>query len=309
MRFRGERLTVRLEYAECNEGWHWIDGLAAVADQRFLPFNKPNPHHEAEKLIPAVLSERTFGTKLHWFSTRDEVSEWGRGFLLALGMKVRYMTLPPREDDSICFHDAILLSAPTTLRYVPDQSTNHWIRTEVLEHCKLPRANSSWPVSKAVVLDRLEGPRRLGNKFQIGDLVSQQLDVPVDYKLSGLGSFCQQVAPVTQADLFVVPHGSQNVVMLFARPGAIVIEVFPYLFYTTALRNYTHAADISVYSVLGNLPPGDWKLWFFSLFGWDFCFYYMRLCKNYARRQPIYADLLELEKALGVIQRANGSFA
>ncbi|CAM6094654.1 unnamed protein product [Calypogeia fissa] len=311
MRFHGELLTVRFEYAECNEGWHWIDGLAAVADQRFLPYKKPNPHHEAEKLIPAVLLERKFGPTLHWFSTREEVSEWGKGFLLALGMekKVRYMNLPSREDDSICFHDAILLSAPTNLLYIPDQSTNQWLRGQVMEYCQLLHENSSWPISKAIVLDRLVGPRRLGNKRQIGDLVSQRLDVPVEHKLSGLGSFCEQVAPVTQADLFVVPHGSQNVVMLFARPGAIIIEVFPHLFHTTALRNFTHAAEVNVYSVLGLLPPGDWKLWFFSMFGWNFCYYHMRLCKNYARRQPIYADLLELERVLGVIQRANGSFA
>ncbi|KAL2643849.1 hypothetical protein R1flu_011436 [Riccia fluitans] len=310
MRFQGERLTVGVQYSDCDEDWEWVDGLTAVADQRFLPYNKPNPHHEAEKIIPALLLAKTFGTPLRWFANHTEISKWARGFLEAFGMeeRVHYLTLPAKRDAPVCFRDAILLSSPTNLRYVPDESTNEWLRNQVLEFCNLPRENSSSPISSAVILDRLGGPRRLGNKAEIAQVVSETLEVPVIHTISGMGTFCEQVAPVTKADLFVVPHGSQNVVFLFARPGAFVIEVFPYLFYSTAFRNYTHAARLHVYSLLGLAPPGDWKLWFFSIFGWDFCFDKVRWCKNHARTQHIYADLFELERALSMIKRTNGSF-
>lgn len=310
MRFQGERLTVGVEYSECDEDWSWTDGLTAVADQRFLPYNKPNPHHEAEKIIPAVLLARQFHTKLHWFSNQAEVSKWATGFLEAVNMTkdVVYLNLPAKRDVPICFHDAVLLSSPTNLRYVPDESTNEWLRNQVLEFCNLTRENSSWPITNALILDRTGGPRRLGNKPDIARVVEDTLQVPVVDELSGMGSFCEQVEPVTKADLFVVPHGSQNVVFLFARPGAFIIEVFPFLFYSTAFRNYTHAAQLHVYSLLGLLPPGDWQLRFFSIFGWDFCFDKLRWCKNHARGQKIYADLNELEKALSMISRTNGSF-
>ena len=57
MRFFGEKLTVPVERdSNCNKGWHWVSGFSLVMDQRWLPAGKPNPHHEAEKLIPQFSS-------------------------------------------------------------------------------------------------------------------------------------------------------------------------------------------------------------------------------------------------------------
>lgn len=74
-------------------------------------------------------------------------------------------------------------------------------------------------------------------------------------------------------------------------------QVFPYLYYTNALRNLTHAAGLQVYAVLGKHSQNNFLMRIFSLVGWDVC-YSLRWCKNYARQQPITVDIQELEKIL-----------
>jgi hypothetical protein len=49
MRFSGERLTLPVMPSVCGQEKKGIPGLSLVADQRYLPYKKPNPHHEAEK--------------------------------------------------------------------------------------------------------------------------------------------------------------------------------------------------------------------------------------------------------------------
>jgi len=53
----------------------------------------------------------------------------------------------------------------------------------------------------------------------------------------------EQVREVAEEDLIVVPHGSQNVNLLFARKGAVVIEVrglsFTLTFLSSLLRSST----------------------------------------------------------------------
>lgn len=115
---------------------------------------------------------------------------------------------------------------------------------------------------------------------------------------SGNGSFCDQVREVAEEDLIVVPHGSQNVNLLFARKGAVVVEIFPYLYYTTALRNYTHAAQLHVYPLLGDIPKKNFRLHLLSIVGWDSCFEKFRWCKYYSRKQVVHADIEELKKLL-----------
>jgi hypothetical protein len=198
MRFNGEQLTVPVVKASCDKGWHWISGLSLVADQRFLPEGKPNPHHEAEKLIPALLLAQRYkgpNVSLHWFAAKSDVSVWAQGLLDAFNLldKVRYHVLPSRTDDSICFEDAVLFSGPTQVCYIPDMETNAWLRAHVLNHCSIPSVNASWPVTQAVIMDRNKGPRQLANKHEIGDLLGKVLQVPVKHLLAGTGSFCDQV--------------------------------------------------------------------------------------------------------------------
>lgn len=135
MRFFGEKLTVPVERdSNCNVGWHWVQGFSLVLDQRFLPAGKPNPHHEAEKLVPAYLLKQFLNksANLQWFASPNDVSVWGKGLLTALDLPVRYHTLPIHKDDSFCFKDAVLFSGPTHVKYVPDVATNSWLRSQVL---------------------------------------------------------------------------------------------------------------------------------------------------------------------------------
>ena len=310
MRFWGEELTVPVVYdSSCSTGWHWMSGFGLVLDQRFLPRGKPNPHHEAEKILPAMFFKQLNGSAtIHWFAAEKDVSIWGRGLLQALEQKVRYQELPTRADDSICFYDAVLFSGPTSVKYVPDVETNAELRSKVLKYCGIEPANASWPVRKAVVLDRASGPRRLANKLDVGDVISEVLMVPVEHRASGLGSFCDQVKSVAEDDFFIVPHGSQNVNFLFARPGAVVIEVFPYLFHTDAFQNFTHATAIELQPLLGIRPPDNILMGVYSFLGWDACYNHVRWCKNYSRKQAIHVDLIELAKLVRSIQVQRSAF-
>jgi len=137
MRFFGEKLTVPVEWdSHCNEGWHWVQGFSLVLDQRFLPAGKPNPHHEAEKLIPALLLKQFLNqsANLQWFASPSDVSVWGKGLLTAFGLTVRFHNLPVDKDDSICFKDAVLFSGPTHVKYVPNEETNSLLRSQVNFH-------------------------------------------------------------------------------------------------------------------------------------------------------------------------------
>lgn len=303
MRFSGERLTLPVMPSVCGQEKNGIPGLSLVADQRYLPYKKPNPHHEAEKIIPALLFLQHYEQRnhtLYWFSRSDEISEWGRGLLEAFGMQknVKYVEFPDKKNGTVCFQDAIVFSAGTSLYYVPDHDTNERLRRRVLQYCSIPIVNASWPPRKAAILDRMNGSRALKNKLVIEQILSQELKINVRHGYSGNGSFCDQVREVAEEDLIVVPHGSQNVNLLFARKGAVVIEVFPYLYHTTALRNYTHAAQLHVYPLLGDIPQNNLILHLLSSVGWDSCFEKFRWCKYYSRKQVVHADIEELKKLL-----------
>jgi hypothetical protein len=135
--------------------------------------------------------------------------------------------------------------------------------------------------------------------------MEQLLQAPVEHRSGGIGSFCEQVRSVAEDDFFLVPHGSQNVNFLFARPGAVVLEVFPYLYHTDAFRNFTHAADLDVYPLLGAKPDNSW-IRLLSLLGWDGCFHWQP-CKNYARLQPLHIDLLKLQDLIRAVQKQKSS--
>jgi hypothetical protein len=127
MRFHGETLTLPLEITdrECQkrEGVQTRSPsrLALVADDRFLPLDKPNPYHEAEKLIPAIFLSKVHNSawgedsllptaetldltkgeanqeqetlrrpQLFWFKDPATLSKWAEGFLRAFNISISY---------------------------------------------------------------------------------------------------------------------------------------------------------------------------------------------------------------------------
>ncbi|MCO5590684.1 hypothetical protein L7F22_044658 [Adiantum nelumboides] len=206
MRFYGERLTLPVVRSSFCIGHQkqWVTGLAMVVDQRYLPYGKPNPHHEAEKLVPALLMHQKLkgltNITLYWFASPSDLSEWAVGFMRAVGMDgiVQFLELPKKDEADLCFKDAVLFSAPTNLWYIPDKRWNHWLRSKILQHCSIPSENASWPVKTAAILDREGGTRHFLNKQQVAEAIHRVLNVSVRQGFCGVGTFCEQeaIAPI-----------------------------------------------------------------------------------------------------------------
>lgn len=98
----------------------WIRGLQMVADLTLMPDGPrvgPNPHHEAEKLIPAILFSHLYGLKnstLYWFANKEPktISPWSLGLIEVFqkSMKVEFLDVPASDEPQICFEDAVLFS-------------------------------------------------------------------------------------------------------------------------------------------------------------------------------------------------------
>ncbi len=98
----------------------WVRGVHMVADVKLMPNGPnvgPNPHHEAEKLIPAILLSHLYGLEnstLHWFTSTDPstISEWSLGLIKVFQqtLRVNFLNVPNDHEPQVCFEDAILFS-------------------------------------------------------------------------------------------------------------------------------------------------------------------------------------------------------
>ena len=96
-----------------------------VADVKLMPDGPkvgPNPHHEAEKLIPAILLSHLYGldnSTLYWFANQGPktISRWTLGLIEVFlkTMKVEFMDVPGRDEPQVCFEDAVLFSGISSI--------------------------------------------------------------------------------------------------------------------------------------------------------------------------------------------------
>lgn len=288
----------------------WIRGTQMVADLKMMPYGAnigPNPHHEAEKLIPAILLSHLYGlnkSTLYWFADPADpstLSRWSLGLAAAFSreLNVKFLNLPGPEDPSICFEDAILFSGVTNAGYMPNTEANDWLRGQVLSYCGIPSINAHRPLADVVVVKRRNSSRPIANLASVEEVLQRELLVPLKHAISGLGDFCEQVKVVAEADFLITPHGSHNINFLFARPEAIVFEAFPLLYYIDWFKNYVHATSVHHYELYGTWPSEEGgmplKMRVFALLlGWKRCFS-VRQCMNYSKSQPIFVDLEQLE--------------
>lgn len=183
---------------------HWIRGLQMVADVKLMPHGKkvgPNPHHEAEKLIPAVLLSHLYGLRnstLYWFAHRDPktISRWSLGLIKVFleTMKVEFMDVPGPDEPQICFEDAILFSGLTNAGYVPGREANAWLREKVLGFCNIPVLDASRPVNNVVIVERIHSSRSIANMDEVKYTLEKELMVVPKVVTSGVGDFCDQVS-------------------------------------------------------------------------------------------------------------------
>ena len=287
----------------------WIRGLQMVADVKLMPDGPnvgPNPHHEAEKLVPAILLSHLYGLQnatLHWFTSQDPstVSRWSLGLLKVFreSLAVKFLNTPGAGEPQICFEDAILFSGLTNAGYIPGREANAWLRKKVLGFCKVPVTDASRPVKNVVVLERVNSSRSIANMEEVLFTLERELAVAPKVVTSGGGGFCDQVKLIADTDVVLTPHGSHNVNFLFARRFATVLEVFPLLYYIDWFGNYVHAANLNHYELYGTWLAEQGSMPFkmrmyANLYGWKNCFS-TRGCMNYAKNQKVAIDIDQLE--------------
>lgn len=290
----------------------WIHGLQMVADLTLMPHGKagPNPHHESEKVIPAILMSQLYSLKnstFYWFADPYDptsISMWSKGLLkvFASQMKVEYLHPVVADEFPICFEDAIIFAGLTNAAYIPNEAAHDWLRQKVLAHCKIPSMNARRPLSDVIVLNRPNSSRNIANFKEMQEMLEKELHLAVKVAEPGPLEFCQQVRLVAEADVLLTPHGSQNVAVLFSRPFAVILEVFPVLYYIDWLGNLLHAGKVYHYELYGTWTterlgmPFQMRL-YAVLLGWKRCFS-VRGCMNYGKSQKIFVDLDQLEEIL-----------
>lgn len=290
----------------------WIRGLQMVADLTLMPAGEfgPNPHHEAEKLVPAIVLSQLSefeNSSLYWFADPKDplmISKWSLGLLdvFSEDLRVEYVSPVAKGQPPMCFEDAILFARLTNSGYMPNAVTHDWFRKRVLEHCDVPSVEANVPVRDAVIVHRPNSSRNIWNYDAVKDLLETELQIPVKMAVPRSWSFCEQVKLIAEADIVLTPHGSQNVNLLMGKPGSTVIEAFPLLYYVDWYKHYLHAGRIKFYELFGTWPmengsmPLRSRLYAF-LHGWQGCFS-VRHCMNYAKKQEIYVDLDQLKSLL-----------
>lgn len=290
----------------------WIRGLQMVADLTLMPDGPrvgPNPHHEAEKLIPAILFSHLYGLKnstLYWFANKEPktISPWSLGLIEVFqkSMNVEFLDVPASDEPQICFEDAVLFSGLTNGGYMPGLEANDWLREKVLGYCNIPMMEASRPVENVVVLERLNSSRSIANMEEVIYTLQKELLVVPKVVTSGVGDFCDQVKVIATADVAVTPHGSHNINFLFARRYSTVLEAFPLLYYIDWFGNYVHAASINHYELYGTWLAEQGSMPFMmrvyaNLYGWKKCFH-TRGCMNYAKSQDVAINIGQLERVL-----------
>lgn len=295
----------------------WIRGLQMVADLTLMPTGRvgPNPHHEAEKVVPAILFSQLSEFKnssLYWFADPNDplmISQWSLGLLdvFTNDLKVEYMMPVAKDQAPICFEDAILFTGVTNSGYMPNVTTHDWFRRRILEHCEVPVMEANRPVQDVVIIHRPNSSRNFGNYEEVKNMMEAKLQVPVKMAVPGPWTLCDQVKLVAEADIVLTPHGSQNANLLVVRPGAAVMEVFPLLYYIDWYGHYLHAGRVSHYELFGTWPSEKGSMPFLMrlyayLYGWQRCFF-VRRCMNYGKSQKIHVDVGQLELLLQTLIR------
>ncbi|KAI5069393.1 hypothetical protein GOP47_0015694 [Adiantum capillus-veneris] len=265
----------------------WIKGLQMVADLTLMPTGKvgPNPHHEAEKVVPAILFSQLSefrNSSLYWFANPNDplmISKWSLGLLdvFSKDLKVEYMPPVGKEEPPVCFEDAILFAGLTNSGYMPNVETHDWFRNRILEHCNVPITKANMPVRDVVIVHRPNSSRNIRNYEAVKNRLEAELQVPVKMAVPGPWSFCNQVKLVAEADIVLTPHGSQNANLLVVRPGSSIFEVFPLLYYIDWYKHYLHAGAVNFYELFGTWPLENGSMPLLMrlqalLYGWKNCF-------------------------------------
>jgi len=153
----------------------------------------------------------------------DNLRPWHRAYLELLGIpEARLLRVPP-EEVVVC----------TTL-HVPTQLRNHprmgeaidWLRAKVAAHrVKVAAHGAAAPDAEGALLyasRREQSNRRLLNEAEVEALLAQKgfrIIVPGEMRVP------EQIAAFSRARVVVAPHGAGLANMVFAPPGATLVEI------------------------------------------------------------------------------------
>jgi len=153
----------------------------------------------------------------------DNLRPWHRAYLELLGIpEARLLRVPP-EEVVVC----------TTL-HVPTQLRNHprmgeaidWLRAKVAAHrVKVAAHGAAAPDAEGALLyasRREQSNRRLLNEAEVEALLTQRgfrIIVPGEMRVP------EQIAAFSRARVVVAPHGAGLANMVFAPPGATLVEI------------------------------------------------------------------------------------
>ena len=283
-----------------DKGIEWHSGLSFVLDSEFQEPRGGHLHHELEKLIAALhlmgkldTAERNNTLEfsraentqtipgVYWFARRDSLTKITESILVAFGMLKRHNKIhfpvfagktPPSK--KYCFEEAILVQSGLGSLSPGIVATNA-IRDAIMPQCGLDPnlAINSHSSVQALVLDRAP-PRCFANRHLLVRGLQSIIQHVQMATANGDLQLCEQLKVVAGADIIVTPHGSQHALFLFAKHGATIIEVQPFLYYDANNILFLLRAGLGfrVYESMG-MPDfsGSIVHRVFANFGWHEC--------------------------------------
>lgn len=165
--------------------------------------------------------------------------------------------------DRVCaLYDGVFgVKWPTVQRghWFPNGGDKEAFDAKVSRFCSEDAAEPRDPSRRRLVVYQRNRSRLLSNADAVVSSLREQLgpswEVVVHVHDPGAPP-CTLVRLMRGADVLLTPHGFQSMLMLFMPRGALVFEIYPYLYYKAAYRPL--AGEIGVEHAFVTAEPFDW---------------------------------------------------
>jgi hypothetical protein len=332
----GKTLKLTVRYRDCAQSADygarakhrikWYHGTSILLDSLLQPPKSGHIYHELEKLLAGLhltgalldINESTqrkvstmvdseFDTlrraRVFWFASRASLSTITRSVIDAVSLKSKvvldFIAIDSvHKYDEWCFEDAVLIRSGFG-SLTPGQTATNALRRAIMPPCGLdpsitPVTHATSP-QRVLIFDRAP-PRSFVNTQSLVKHVRSAVE-HVDVRIASSSlTTCEQVKIVSTADAIVTPHGSQHALFLFAKPGATIVEVQPYLYFNPedTLFLLRSGLRFRVHESMG-LPHFTTSLThrIFVNFGWRECMS-SHACRGRTRKVSVIANVTDV---------------